>query len=611
MRRLGDDGGAIARPRVIHATAAVVLAVIATLLLLAQVSKELATAREAHQLVQQERAHVEIAHALIVSLLNAQLAQGRFVITGDARFIVSYTSAESSLTGLMSGLGTLGSDAESRKLIETISESVEEHRRYMQQVVEMRQSGDASGAVELVRRAGGNQRLDRIQSLVQQLEARKQSQLRNRLLEFESRSEGAERIVQGTLIAASILVLLAGGLLVRHQRREFAAHILAQQVAGRLATTEAAYREQATRLAAILDSAIDAIITVNEGGSIESWSKSAQRLLGYEAHEVVGKSFSMLMAESDTVGRDGLLQRHLSAGESRTVGTRREVDALHKNGRRVPVDLAFSEMRIDSTRLFVGVLRDLTERVEMERLKSGFVSTVSHELRTPVTSIAGSLGLLAGGVAGEMSPQATRLLEIARQNCDRLVRLISDILDVDRAQTGALEVKSQQQPLAPIVQHAIEMNRAYAQRLGVNIELQSGSSAEVMVDRERLIQVLTNLLSNAAKFSPNGGTVRVHMRERAGCAEVLVEDDGPGIAPAFHTRIFQKFAQADSSDSRAKGGTGLGLSIARTIVEQLGGRIDFDRERRSGTCFIVSLPTCARVDEAVGFGRSAQACAVL
>jgi len=358
-----------------------------------------------------------------------------------------------------------------------------------------------------------------------------------------------------------------------------------------LKQSEMAYRDQATRLTATLDNVVDAIITINESGSIESWSKGAERLFGYVADEVLRRNIRMLMPEPHNSAHDGYIRHYIETGERRIIGTRREVEGRHKDGHIVPVDLGISEMRLGSRRMFIGVVRDISARLEVERLKSGFVSTVSHELRTPLTSIAGSLGLLAGGVAGQLPAKATRLIEIARLNSDRLVRLINDILDLEKAESGRLDLRLETLGLKQIVRHAIDLNRSFAHGFGATIELDAGSDdANVFVDHDRLIQVLTNLLSNASKFSPRGGTIMVAIKTGSDSVRVSIGDQGPGLPEEFRQRIFQKFAQADSSDSRAKGGTGLGLSIAKTIVERLGGSIGFDSQPGKGATFHVNLP---------------------
>ena len=357
-----------------------------------------------------------------------------------------------------------------------------------------------------------------------------------------------------------------------------------------LRQSEIAYREQAQYLSMLLDNLPDAIVTVDASGTIQSWSNGAERLFGYKSEEVLRRNVAMLLPESG-LSLEEFVQRYLDMQSSIPRGVRREIEVLHKNGRRIPVDVGMSEMRIGQRRVFTLIVRDISERREVERLKSSFVSTVSHELRTPLTSISGSLGLLAGGVAGELPSKASRLIEIAKQNCERLIRLINDILDLEKAEAGRLAINLELQQVRPIVIHAIEMNRAYAQNFGVTIELDPESGdAPVLVDRDRFIQVLTNLLSNAAKFSPRGGTVRVRIASDPDAVSVAVHDDGPGIPAAFRPSVFQKFAQADSSDSRAKGGTGLGLSIAKTLMERLGGSIDFESSDGRGTTFRVSLP---------------------
>lgn len=361
-----------------------------------------------------------------------------------------------------------------------------------------------------------------------------------------------------------------------------------------LRNSEAAYRDRAARLNSTLDNVVDAIITINESGSIESWSKGAERLFGYSTDEVLQRNVYKLMPDPHAGARGGYLHDDGNSGERRVTGRRQQVEAVHKDGRRIPVDLGINEMRIDNRRLFVGIVRDISERLEIDRMKSGFVSTVSHELRTPLTSIGGSLGLLAGGAAGQLSSKAARLIDIAKQNSDRLVRLINDILDLEKVESGKLELRLERQRLTPIVEQAIELNRGYAEGFGVAIQLEADDiDGDVLVDHDRFIQVLTNLLSNAVKYSPREAVVRVAVRSIDNSVQVSVRDEGPGIPPEFEKRIFQKFSQADSSDTRAKGGTGLGLSIAKTFVERFGGTIDFDRGLAKGANFVVTLPAVA------------------
>ena len=226
-----------------------------------------------------------------------------------------------------------------------------------------------------------------------------------------------------------------------------------------------------------------------------------------------------------------------------------------------------------------------------ERLKNEFISTVSHELRTPLTSIRGSLSLLSGGVAGPLAPPAAELVGIAHKNSERLLRLINDILDLDKVEAGKLDLHLEPAELGPLLTQAVEAHQGYAAEHGVRLEaVLDAPGAHVRVDADRLGQVLANLLSNAIKFSPRGERVTVRLSRQAHGLRVCVEDRGPGVPDAFRARIFQKFAQADGSDTRGRSGTGLGLSIARALVERHGGTLDFVSTPDAGSTFWFDLP---------------------
>jgi PAS domain S-box-containing protein len=239
----------------------------------------------------------------------------------------------------------------------------------------------------------------------------------------------------------------------------------------------------------------------------------------------------------------------------------------------------------------LAIVRDITERKNIERLKNEFVSTVSHELRTPLTSIRGSLGLIAGGVAGEVPVKARSMVDIAYKNSERLIRLINDILDIEKIESGKMAFCFQPVELAPLLQSTIEANRAYGQQFDVAFDLEiAAADTWVYADSDRLVQALTNLLSNAAKFSRPGSRVLVTLARRGEQIRIAIRDRGQGIPDAFRARLFQKFAQADASDARQKGGTGLGLSITKAIVDKLGGHIELTSELDVGSTFSIDLP---------------------
>jgi len=245
------------------------------------------------------------------------------------------------------------------------------------------------------------------------------------------------------------------------------------------------------------------------------------------------------------------------------------------------------------TRGLLRALRYATERKRLERLKDEFVSTVSHELRTPLTSIAGSLGLLTGKAAGIMPEPAARLLAIAHENSQRLVRLVNDILDIEKLEAGHASFDFMNVELGTLVNQTVELIRGYAEGQGVNIRIEgSAVIGDIWSDPDRLAQVITNLLSNAIKFSPLDSEVVVSIGRKADSDTVViaVSDHGEGISADFKSRIFGRFAQADATNARRKGGTGLGLSIAKQIVDRLGGQIGFADAPGGGTIFQVELP---------------------
>ncbi|STY31308.1 sensory box histidine kinase/response regulator [Legionella wadsworthii] len=236
------------------------------------------------------------------------------------------------------------------------------------------------------------------------------------------------------------------------------------------------------------------------------------------------------------------------------------------------------------------VIHDVTELKRTEKLKKEFVSIVSHELRTPLTSIRGSLGLLVSGTLGAFPEKAKKLLEIANNNCERLLLLINDILDIEKIEAGKMEFRLEDKELQNLVNEAVVSNRMYAEKYGVQINYkQPSESFKVKVDPDRLMQVLNNLISNACKFSNTGKDVLISIEKLKNMVRVSVCNYGPEIPLEFRPRIFQKFSQADSSDTRGKSGTGLGLNISRAIIEKLEGRINFTSSPEK-TIFYFDLP---------------------
>jgi PAS domain S-box-containing protein len=371
---------------------------------------------------------------------------------------------------------------------------------------------------------------------------------------------------------------------------------------------------------AILDGASAAIIATAPNGVIRTFNRAAQQMLGYTEEEVIGRQTPLLFhdpAEIDSRARklSSEMGCNLSPGFEALVARTRlgEVDAcewsyLRKDGVRIPVMMSITALRDHEGRIggFLAMANDLSEQKKVERLKSEFVATVSHELRTPLTSIRGALGAVLGKASLDLPERVRKLLETANRNSERLTVLINDILDLEKIESGHMAFTMAPLDLVETCKAALAANAAYAQQYQVQFAPLDSSDEIALVsgDAHRLMQVMGNLLSNAVKYSQPGALVEVRLsRGREGYWRIGVRDHGTGIPEAFRANIFQRFAQADSSDTRAKGGTGLGLSIAKTIVEHHEGTIGYETELGVGTEFYFELPFLRVTDTAIDDAR--------
>jgi PAS domain S-box-containing protein len=356
-------------------------------------------------------------------------------------------------------------------------------------------------------------------------------------------------------------------------------------------------RANEQRIATIIETAQDAFVGIDMRGRILDWNSAAEAMLGWTRAEAVGCIISdLVMPERFRAQSRALLAHFLETGEMEILGKRVERVLLTRDGREIPVEMTLGLAGTGEGLFFSAFVHDISERKEVERMKDEFVATVSHELRTPLTAISASLALLADGMAGELPPDAQGLVDVANASSKRLVRLVGDVLDLQKLDAGAMVFERKVQPLLPLAEGAVAAMQSFADQAGIALACVAAPGAEgarVDVDGDRLAQVLTNLLSNAIKFSGPGSTVRTHVEVRGDRARLAVADEGAGIPEAFRARVFQRFAQADGADSRRQGGTGLGLSICKTIVEELGGEIWFDSAEGIGTTFYVELPLAA------------------
>jgi len=356
-------------------------------------------------------------------------------------------------------------------------------------------------------------------------------------------------------------------------------------------TLERGRAEELTRQQEILlDSVADGIFGVDRNGMVSFANPAAARLLGATPASLTGKAVHELLHEGAPANRKCAEDCPLRQASDTRKAAAGEDTIFRADGSSFPAEYVLTPL-VDQGRFSGSVLsfRDISQRYALDRLKDEFISTVSHELRTPLTSIRGALGLLSSGILGEVNEKAGNLLRIALTNSDRLVRLINDILDLERIQSGREPLAFRPVQLAEIVSQAIEGMQPVAEAGGVQL-IHDTVQVEIAADPDRLLQVLTNLLSNAVKFSPPNSTVSIMLRPGPTGVTLSVIDHGRGIPADKLEAIFGRFQQVDASDSRQKGGSGLGLAICRTIVLQHSGRIWAERNPVRGSTFRVFLP---------------------
>ncbi|MGD0630144.1 MAG: ATP-binding protein [Terracidiphilus sp.] len=351
---------------------------------------------------------------------------------------------------------------------------------------------------------------------------------------------------------------------------------------------EKLYRQQEI----LLNSVADGICGLDRNGLVSFANPAAAGMLGAAASSLPGHPVHDLLhgsaPQANKCGEDCALLR--ATTRLQLMATSGEDTVYRIDGSPFRVDYAITPI-LDHGRLSGSVLsfRDISQRYALDRLKDEFISTVSHELRTPLTAIRGALGLLSHGTLVELNEKAANLLRIAHSNSERLLRLINDILDLERMQSGRERLVFRKVQLAQIVRQAMDCIAPVADAAGVRL-IQDTTQVEIAADSDRLIQVLTNLLSNAVKFSPRNSTVSILMRPDLNGVTLSVVDPGRGIPADKLETIFGRFQQVDASDARQKGGTGLGLAICRTIVHQHSGRIWAERNPVRGSSFRVFLP---------------------
>ncbi len=372
---------------------------------------------------------------------------------------------------------------------------------------------------------------------------------------------------------------------LRSEKATFAANAEKALLYEDLVLQQRASLESAEKMQAILQNAADAIITTNAEGKIESFNRAAEKIYLCSEQQVLGQHIAQFNPREASVGARKTSEGYL------------ELLQCRMDGSEFPAELVTSNFSVGGQSKCISIVRDLSERRRIEAVKNDFVATVSHELRTPLTSIRGGLGLVLGGAVGAVPASAERLLRIAASNAERLSRLVNDLLDIQQIENGHLKLNFAAYSIGQILQECVAEHAEHTQKYQVKIIIADAiPAAMVWVDVYRCKQIFGHILSNACKFSPAGAQVQVRasVQEHEGKSllRVTISDQGCGIASDYAPNIFQKFSQADTSDTKAKGGTGLGLAIAAGIAAQMQVGLSFESAQGKGSDFYVDLPLC-------------------
>jgi PAS domain S-box-containing protein len=369
------------------------------------------------------------------------------------------------------------------------------------------------------------------------------------------------------------------------------------------------------RLGELLESAPDAILELDQEGRIVLLNRMAEQLFGYARGELLGQTVDALVPEALRGTHVQHRTRYLNTPSTRPMGSGLKLEARRKDGSLFPVEISLSPVKSDTGFRVTAIIRDITERRQMEdqlraiqekyilelelrhreaeqanRLKTEFLANMSHELRSPLHTIIGFAELLAEEMGGPLTEQQKRFLGHIHNDSLHLLDLINDLLDLNKIEAGRLELQRQTFDMAAVLEEALSSVRPRAAAKSIEIHMDVWIPVSVFADRLRFKQILHNLLSNAVKFTPDGGKVRVEGAARDGFAEISIADTGIGMAEDQHQAVFDKFYQVRAATKGGYEGTGLGLAITKRLVEQHGGRIWLESAAGKGSCFTFTVP---------------------
>jgi PAS domain S-box-containing protein len=513
---------------------------------------------------------LEYLNAVVLDVVRAEASEKQYLLTGDAEFLNDFNLAYGRIDEYFKSLrALLAGNSRYSMLLDEMTESVGYRKSCAQEVIEVRQKLGMIPAFARSKKYNEDQLTKHVEWLAKDVTKTINDEMADRLQVLDRDSlasmAGVSFILSSALLA--LLVVIFG---VKRYESE-------RQIAEKnLQKAQTAVENRETRLRALVDSAPDAIVTFLADGKIESVNIVAEGMFGFAGWQMVGEPIESVLP-----------------GIRMDENASKEILVRRPDGTTVPVDVSVSVVNVDNARLFTAIIRDVSERKEVEERVKDFYSMVSHELRTPLASIRTALGIMEN-LGSDLPATAKPVVDIAAQETDRLIRLINDILDMRKIESGKLDLALEVYDAGSIAESAVNAVSSLADQAHVSIENQIAKGIyEIYCDLDRAQQVLLNLLSNALKYSAPEGVITLSCKQIEPNDEFLrfeVRDHGEGIPKDQMHKLFGRFQQLRSSDGRNKAGSGLGLAIAKAIVEEHKGEIGVESPADGGSLFWFTMP---------------------
>jgi PAS domain S-box-containing protein len=573
-------------------TAAIVIIVAISLVWIGAYTLSLSLERlENSQTTSKQFQLVQLLDSVVLDLNRAEDRENDYILSGNKTALESYRFYFRHIDESVAQLRRLLSDnSRYLMLMEELSESISFRHSCAEEVVKQRDIAGMEAALQRSKTFDESRLTKHVEWLAKDVSRTIIRELTDRFSHLHQDSV-TSMIGITALLCSALFLLVAGIYFVNRwvQDRYFAEKSLRE--------AQQALSEREARMRALVDTAPDGIVTIRTSGRIESANAVFGQMMGCDLTNIVERDIQTFIPGFLAAGSEALNDNRHGQGETRPFGAVRELIAVRDNGDRFAVEVSVSVVNLGKYDVYTGIVRDITERKEVEERVKDFYSMVSHELRTPLASIRTALGIMENTAGDQASNQANLVVRIAANETDRLMRLINDILDMRKVESGKLDLIMDVLDARTIVERAVDGVKGLAIEAKLTIETRVEPGLELYCDEDRTLQVLTNFLANAIKFSPVGASITVECQGIGNRCRFAVTDQGPGVPKAQIHKLFGRFEQLRSTDGKQRPGSGLGLAIAKSIVEQHGGQIGVEQPEEGGSTFWFSLPLARDEDD--------------